>query len=114
MLFRSEFANNADALVFVKAGVAEGFLFSCRNFVDHEYRNVRYHYYTEVGGGRLIQTGQDNGPPDPMFEVGDVYPGGIRDGKHFDIKAVVTGEMARAAGCGVMIIGQERDVSKVN
>jgi hypothetical protein len=25
-----EFANNADTLVFVKAGVAEGFLFSCR------------------------------------------------------------------------------------
>src|SRR5882757_3867012 len=66
------FPDNDGALEFVKAGVAEGFLFANRGFVDHEYRVVRYHYYTEVAGGRLIQTGQDNGPPDPMFEVGDV------------------------------------------
>jgi len=45
-----EFANNADALVFVSAGVAEGFLFSCRGFVDHEYRNVRYNYFVKVNG----------------------------------------------------------------
>ena len=93
-----EFANNADALVFVKAGVAEGFLFSCRGFVDHEYRNVRYHYFVNVNG-QLVFSGQDNGPPDPMFEVGDVYPGGPRNGKHFDITDVITGEMAKANGC---------------
>jgi hypothetical protein len=108
-----EFANNADALVFVKAGVAEGFLFSCRGFVDHEYRDVRYYYFVHVNG-QLVFSGQDNGPPDPMFEVGDVYPGGPRDGKHFDITDVITGEVARANRCGVMIVGKERDVSKAN
>jgi len=108
-----EFANNADALVLVKAGAAEGFLFSCRGFVDHEYRNVPYHYFVNVNG-QLVFSGQDNGPPDPMFEVGDVYPGGPRDGKHLDIIGVITGEMARANGCGVMIVGKERDVSKAN
>jgi hypothetical protein len=106
-----EFANNADALAFVKSGVVEGFLFSCRSFVDHEYRNVRYHYFVNVSG-QLVISGQDNGPPDPMVEVGDVYPGGPRNGKHFDITDVITGEVARANGCGVMIVGKGRDVSK--
>ena len=75
---------------------------------------------TQERGTHSSGTGKENTksratrPPDPMFEVGDVYPGGIRDGKHFDIKAVVTGEFARKAGCDVMIIGKERDVSKVN
>jgi hypothetical protein len=49
-----------------------------------------------------------------MFEVADVYPGGPRDGKHFEIADVITGEMAKANGCGVMIVGKERDVSKAN
>jgi hypothetical protein len=74
---------------------------------------VRYHYFANVNG-QLVLTGQDNGPPDPMFEVGDVYPGGIRNGKHFDITDVITGERARANGCGVMIVGKVRDVSKAN
>lgn len=108
-----EFANNADALAFVKAGVAEGFLFSCRSFVDHEYRNVPYRYFVSVNG-QLVFSGQEHGPPDPMFEVGDVYPGGPRNGKHFDITDVITGEVARTNGCGVMIVGKERDVSKAN
>jgi hypothetical protein len=108
-----EFAINDEALVFVKAGAAEGLLFANRGFMDREYRNVRYHYFVDVNG-QLVPTGQDNGPPDPMFEIGDVYPGGPRDGKHFDITAVVTGEMARANGCGVMVIGKVRDVSNAN
>ena len=108
-----EFANNDEALVFVRAGVAEGFLFANRGFIDREYHNVRYHYFVDVNG-KLVSSGQDNGPPDPMFEIGDVYPGGPRDGKHLDITAVVTGEMARANGCGVMLIGKVRDVSKAN
>jgi hypothetical protein len=108
-----DFLNNDEALVFVRAGVREGFLFLCRGFVDREYRNVRYHFYTDVDG-QLVLNGHDNGPPDPMLEVGDVYPGGPRNGKHFDITSVITGEMARVAGCGVMIIGKERDVSRVN
>lgn len=108
-----EFANNDDTLVFVKTGVAEGFLFANRGFIDREYRDVRYHYFVDVNG-QLVPTGHDNGPPDAMFEVGDVYPGGPRDGKHFDITAVVTGEMARANGSGVMVIGKVRDVSKAN
>ncbi len=107
------FANNADAVLFVKAGVAEGFLFSGRNLVDHEYRNVSYRYFVNLNG-QFVFSGQDNGPPDPMFEVGDVYPGGVRNGKHFDITDVITGEVARVNGCGVMIVGKERDVSKAN
>jgi hypothetical protein len=87
-----EFANNADALAFVQSGVAEGFLFSCRDFVDHEYRKVPYHYFVNVNG-QLVFSGRDNGPPDPMFEVGDVYPGGPRNGKHLDITDVITGEV---------------------
>jgi hypothetical protein len=72
---------------------------------------VRYRYFVSVDG-QLVFSGQDNGPPDPMFEVGDVYPGGPR--KHLDITDVIIGEMARANGCGLMIVGKERDVSMAN
>jgi len=43
-----EFASNDEALVFVRAGVAEGFLFANRGFIDREYRNVRYHYLSTL------------------------------------------------------------------
>jgi hypothetical protein len=82
--------------------------------VDREYKLVRYGYFIQMNNGQLVQAGQDNGPPDPVFEPGDVYPGGPRDGKHADIIAVVTGDEARKHGVGVMVIAKERDVSKMN
>lgn len=109
-----EFADNASALEFVKAGIAAGYRFSGREIVDRDYRLVRYGYFIQRNNGTLVQAGQDNGPPDPVFEPGDVYPGGPRDGKHADIIAVVAGDEASKHGVGVMVIAKERDVSKMN
>jgi len=109
-----EFVDNASALEFVKAGVAEGFRFSGRELIDREYKLVRYGYYFQTNDGQLVRSGQDWGPPDPVFEPGDVYPGGPRNGRHADIISVITGDEARQNGVGVMVIVKERDVSKMN
>lgn len=109
-----EFPDNAGALEFVKVGLAEGYRFSGREIVDREYKLVRYGYFVKINSGQLVRTGQDWGPPDPVFEPGDIYPGGPRAGKHADIVSVITGKEARRNGVGVMVIVEERDVSKIN
>jgi hypothetical protein len=109
-----EFPDNASALEFVKAGVADGYRFSGREIVDRGYKLVRYGYFVKTPRGRLVRTGQDWGPPDPVFEPGDTYPGGPRNGKHATVLEVVTGEPAKKNGVGVMVILEERDVSKMN
>jgi hypothetical protein len=108
-----EFADNASALEFVKAGVEEGYRFSGREIIDREYRLARYGYFVKTEGS-LACSGQDWGPPDPVFEPGDTYPGGPRNGKHATVLEVITGEFAKKNGLGVMVILGERDVSKVN
>ncbi len=70
------FNDNASALEFVKAANAEGYRFSGQQLVDREYKLVRYGYFVKANGGQLARSGQDWGPPDPVFEPGDVYPGG--------------------------------------
>lgn len=108
-----EFPDNASALEFVKAGVAEGYRFSGRDIVDREYKLVKYGYFVKANR-RLVRSGQDWGPPDPVFEPGDTYPGGPRNGKHATVLEVITGELAQKNGVGVMVILKERDVSKMN
>jgi len=49
-----------------------------------------------------------------VFEVGDVYPGGPRGGKHADITKIIIGDEARRVGVDVMVIFEERDVSRAN
>jgi|SRR5580692_8497577 hypothetical protein len=109
-----EFADNASALEFVDAGVAEGYRFSGREIVDHKYKLVKYGYFVRTDDGQFVRCGQDWGPPDPVFEPGDIYPGGPRAGRHADIVSVVTGDEAKKNGVSVMMIVQERDVSKMN
>ncbi|SRR5712692_8117441 len=109
-----EFTNNATTLEFVKAGVAEGYRFSGRELIDREYKLVQYGYFVKTNDGQLVRSGQDWGPPDPVFEPGDVYPGGPRNGRHADIISVITGDEARKNGVGVMVIVKDRDVSKMN
>ncbi len=109
-----EFSDNASALEFVNAGIADGYRFSGREIVDRTYRLVKYGYFVHGDKGQLVQAGQDNGPPDPVFEPGDVYPGGPKDGRHADIVSVITGDEAQKHGVGVMVIIKERDVSKMN
>jgi hypothetical protein len=103
-----EFPDNATALEFVKEGVKEGYRFSGRELVDPEYKLVRYGYFMKANGGQIIPSGQDWGPPEPVFEPGDVYPSGPRNGKYAIVLQVITGEFAKKAGVGVMVVLEER------
>ena len=62
----------------------------------------------------LLNPGKIGVRLDPVFEPGDIYPGGPRSGKHAVVLEVVGGDFARRNGVGVMVILEERDVSKMN
>lgn len=100
------------ALVFVKSACADGYRFSGQELVDPEYKLLKYVYYARTIGGRFERAGQDWGPPDPVFEPGDVYPGGPRNGKQAVVLAVVKGEPARANGGDVMVLLEERPATE--
>jgi hypothetical protein len=102
------FNERTEALRFVKAANREGYRISGRELIDPEYRLVRYVYFVRAGGGRFAHAGQDWGPPDPVFEPGDVYPGGPRDGKVAVVLSVVKGEEAKMNGGDVMVLLEER------
>jgi hypothetical protein len=102
-----EFPDKASALAFVKEGAAEGYRFSGRELVDPEYKLVSYGYFVKNDNGQLIPSGQDWGPPDPVFEKGDVMPGGPKNGKHAVVLQVVGGDFAKKAGFGFMIVLEE-------
>lgn len=102
------FDDSATALTFVKGAISDGFRFSGQELVDREYKSVKYVYFARPIGGRFERAGQDWGPPDPVFEPGDVYPGGPRNGKQAVILAVVKGESARPNGGDVMVLAEER------
>jgi hypothetical protein len=58
---------------------AEGYRFSDRQLVDREYKLVRCGYFIRTNSGQLVRTGQDWGPLDPVFDPGNIYPGGPRN-----------------------------------
>ncbi len=106
-----EFQDSESALPFVRAGANEGYRFAGRELIDRDYKLVPYGYFVKDDGGQLHKAGQDFGPPDPVFEADDIYPGGLRNGKQAKIVQVITGESARkAGGVAVMIILEERRV----
>jgi hypothetical protein len=106
-----EFQDNESALPFVRAGVQAGYRFSGRELIDCDYELVRYGYFVKADDGRLRAAGQDWGPPDPVFEKGDIYPGGVKNGMQAKIVQVITGEFAqKAGGVGVMVVLEERRV----
>jgi hypothetical protein len=104
------FDDSATVLTFVKGAISDGFRFTGQELVDREYKSVKYVYFARPIGGRFERAGQDWGPPDPVFEPGDVYPGGPRNGKQAVILAVVKGESARANGADVMVLAENRPV----
>ena len=76
------FDNTDAALAFIRSSNQEGFRFSGQDLIDPEYRLVKYVYFVRpIGGGRFQPAGQDFGPPESVFEPGDIHTGGARDGK---------------------------------
>lgn len=108
------FNDNASALRFVKAASAEGYRFSGQDLVDPAYKLLRYVYFVRGIGGPFARAGQDWGPRDPVFEPGDIYPGGPRNGKEAVVLSVVTDDSAKANGGDIMILLEERPIGSAN
>ena len=71
------FEDRQAALKFLKDSQAEGYRFAGAWFVDPEQRMVRNRYFVIGASGELVLSGEDNGPRDTVWEVGDVKP--VRD-----------------------------------
>jgi hypothetical protein len=69
------FAGRPEALTFLKDSQAEGYRFSGAGLVDPEQRLVKNRYFVIGGDGQLTLSGEDNGPRDTVWEIGDVMPG---------------------------------------
>jgi hypothetical protein len=69
------FADRPEALKFLKDSQAEGYRFSGADLVDSEQRLVKNRYFVIGGDGQLTPSGEDNGPRDTVWEIGDVMPG---------------------------------------
>lgn len=106
------FNDDVSALEFIRAANAEGYRFSGQELVDRECRLVRYGYFVKVSDNQLAHAGHDWGPPDPVFEPGDVYPGGPRNGKEAVVLDIVTGDSAKMVGVDVMVVLEERPAAE--
>jgi len=79
------------------------------DFVDPAYRRARYGYFVKKGD-TFEAAGSDFGPPDPMYEPGDVHPSGPKNGSIAIVREVITGDAARRK-VGVAIVQEERDAT---
>jgi serine/threonine protein kinase len=81
-------------------------LFSGREYVDQTWKRVPCGWFMKKGDA-LMPAGQDWCPPEPMYEVGDVQPSGVKDGKIAVVREVRTGKAANDMGFGVVIVVEE-------
>lgn len=69
------FEDRSAALKFLKDSQAEGYRFAGASSIDPEERMVKNRYFVIGANGELVFSGEDNGPRDTVWEVGDVMPG---------------------------------------
>src|SRR5216684_637315 len=69
------FAGRPEALTFLKDSQSAGYRFSGAELVDPEQRLVKNRYFVIGADGELTLSGDDNGPRDTVWEIGDVMPG---------------------------------------
>jgi hypothetical protein len=69
------FVDRPEALKFLKDSQAEGYRFSGADLVDREQRPVKNRYFVISDDGQFVLSGDDNGPRDTVWEIGDVMPG---------------------------------------
>jgi hypothetical protein len=90
------FADRTEALTFLKASQAEGYRFSGAELVDPEQKLVKNRYFVISGDGQLTPAGDDNGPRNTVWEVGDVKPGyGSNAGTEAVIENILQGPAVR-------------------
>lgn len=66
---------------FLKESQAEGYRFAGADLVDREQRPVKNRYFVISDDGQFILSGDDNGPRDTVWEIGDVMPGHDRNAR---------------------------------
>ena len=95
------FASRPEALTFLKDSQAEGYRFSGAELVDPEQKLVRNRYFVIGSDGKLVPAGEDNGPRNTVWEVGDVKPGRERNvGTEAVIENILQGPAVRERfGC---------------
>lgn len=109
------FADHAEVKVFLNASQAEGFRFSGAETVNLEQILVKNRYFIEGGSGQLFPCGDDWGPLDTVWEVGDVMPGReINTCTQAIVEQIVKGEMAQKMGCGIAFILRMRNIAGRN
>ena len=100
------FADRAEAVTFLKASQAEGYRFSGAELVDPEQKLVKNRYFVIGGDGQLTPAGEDNGPRNTVWEVGDVKPGyGSNAGTEAVIESILQGPGVRERfGCDLAFL----------
>src|ERR1039458_5439783 len=100
------FAGRPEALKFLKDSKADGYRFSGAEFVDPEQRLVKNRYFVIGGDGQLTPSGEDNGPRDTVWEIGDVMPGRDRSvGVEAIVENVLQGPGVRERfGCALAFL----------
>jgi hypothetical protein len=105
----------ANAKEFLKSSQAEGFRFSGAELIDPAQKLVKNRYFFIGDGGQLIPCGDDWGPLDTVWEVGDVMPGRERNtGTQAVVEQIVKGEMAQKMGCSIAFILRLRNIAGMN
>ncbi len=100
------FASRPEALAFLKDSQAEGYRFSGAELVDPEQKLVKNRYFVIGSDGQLTPAGEDNGPRNTVWEVGDVKPGsGGNAGTEAVIENILQGPAVRERfGCDLAFL----------
>jgi hypothetical protein len=110
-----EFSDVPEALEFVRSSQVNGYRFAGAELVDPNQKLVKNCYFSISDGGQLVPCGQDWGPRDPVWEVGDVMPGQARNtGIESVIEQIVTGDEAKQLGCDIAFLLRMRNIAGVN
>lgn len=101
-----KFEDRPAALKFLKDSQAEGYRFSGAFVIDPEQKMVKNRYFVIGAHGELVFSGEDNGPRNTVWEVGDVMPGRNRNtGTEGVIESILQGSGVRERfGCDLAFI----------
>jgi hypothetical protein len=109
------FAEHAEVKVFLNASRTEGFRFSGADTVAPEQKLVKNRYFIVGDAGQLIPCGEDWGPLETVWEVGDVIPGRETNTcTQAVVEQIIKGDMAQKMECGIAFILQLRNIAGLN
>jgi hypothetical protein len=100
------FVDRPEALKFLKGSQSEGYRFSGAELLDPEQRLVKNRYFVIGADGELTLSGEDNGPRDTVWEIGDVMPGRDRStGTEAVVENILQGFAVRERfGCDLAFV----------